>query len=384
MALLPALQAMSGHPGAQGLWRALRELDVRQVPLGTLADFLEAAADLIRKGRYPGGLYYYATAPLWQELFRRGKAQAVATRLKRARAMVGPREEGFAIMLLLELVRSNVLRADEAWIEASLAELSQVHHALPDWVDAELELVERLLHYRRLLPEFLNGNALRERMHECIVAMAEGPPGEARLRFLRLMNEFVDDPAALQEAVPPRAPGEAEGLASMLLVGMGSELSEGEVQPIAQSGGLDRLAPFLYRLQNETSRTRLGAVEDILGRVLGFGLVIGLVVVMATIAESLPSRWSIPIIVVGVLGAWKLAGRPFGLLARAFLPRLYRKVWRERAFEFLAASRMGYYELLDSLLHIEGDELTEQHRLYVGASEDSALPLYSMALRFAR
>lgn len=387
--VLEGAAATQGSPWLlHTLWKAGRD----SMPPKVAAQFLQQLARTVPNIRgLPSGWYVFATSPQWERLLQELPFQTFEELLRRCQERLGPTGYDAFLVLRLRLLSRGALRISDAWREATVQDVEERYHQLPEDLQGEYDRYVAFAHYLSFREEFLNGSSLRADVDRVLIAGLTGTERDADRELIQTMHRVLEDREALFEGFPVGEQGPVDG-ALQLLGWMANETyaRQKSGSPYRSPTLIrSRLNEFMFRLEREVRRTPAGMADIVLlyvawlgflggvgGALFGIGKLTGL--------DTVLGEWGFVLwIVLLVLAAKFVYPHVVRHLLKVWDPILYRKAWRPRTAQFMAENFAEHPVLVHLLQNLETKGVTDQYRLAAQLSWDPALELHSIALAFA-
>lgn len=183
--LLEGLKAYSNDPV---LFELLREYLAQDEISENLAGLLTAISQVVRSDRF-----YYLTEKGWDKLLPTVSFKLFRNTLAECEANLLNFGEDHKLVFYLHILRPAILKADFDWIEEVFSIIG-LPGEVPYWVEAELDFLEHLIHYRQIRGRFLSGGQSCTVIDQAIIAYFQKGEPEGTKRFLELQMALVETP----------------------------------------------------------------------------------------------------------------------------------------------------------------------------------------------
>lgn len=401
------LQGLAVHQRDIGLLRLMNTYLRSSVDAKDAAPLLVKCSQIIHENTF-----FPLTEPLWRTLLRSQDFSLFRTTLQQCESNLKGVSIDGRIAFYLQILKSAMWVADEAWIDESLGFVETNFERIPQFLEFDVEMVTRLRTYIKHRSTFAAGHPLFRRMDQAMRDYFSEEQQTGDRSVLECQVQIVQDSDGLAEAftnlVDP-AYGPFYAVWGWISHDVAERNIESPGQLIDDDLWFSRTRTLLEQIARQTENSRFGAgwvlatmayrcaqglcyTAPIASFVVIFWLIVrrGDASMMGGRSAEAPNPpfvfGTILLIVAGALIGSRLTKQ---LKTRVWFPfcqwmsaRCYRRLWRPEIIGFIGRSQVPYRSFVAYVSHTSNSVIARWDwvRHFVGL--DFALPVYAMAQRF--
>ena len=352
--------------------------------------------------------FFLLTEPLWRTLVKSSNFTRFRQALQDCEANLQGISIDGRIAFYLQMLKSALWVADEAWIEESLDFIEENFERIPAFLDFDVEIVTRLRAYIRHRQAFAGGHSLLQRMDQSLRDYFTEDQEVGDRSMLATQVQIMQDLESLTAAFG-KFDDPAYGPFYAIWAWVSHDVAERNIesaQPEADDNiWFARTRTLLEQIARQTDNSRFGVAwvastityrciqlacyaVPIIIVIAGYGVITDAASARKNTAQVAPVievTTLLLLIVAGIAGHMlknlikKRAWFPF---CRWLSARSYRRLWQPEILGFLARSHVPYRTLVMYIAHPSFATISKADwvKLYVG--QDFALPVFSLAQRF--
>lgn len=385
------LTGLKQHPQDQGLFQLLKEYLRTDLETTRLPQILVTLSTVVTNDRF-----YFLSEAAWDRLLRDADFALFRRTLAACEKNLHDFRIGGKLAFYLHLLPAAVWKGDTDWIDQAFSLMEEHAQELDGRAEFELELAGMARRFAGSSSEFVNGNAIRKKIHDALKAYCCQPPMEGLQAVIRCQAEIAADSRGVMEAFPavdgvkwPEAVTYWRIVSSLVEEEVTLSQSEGDVRKLERASWTvlrelrDEVEPLIIKWVQFRWLVIVGAVGGLIatpclllwGLLSGFGMFLFAVswIVTVIVADRLYLRptWIEP---------WLINQ----LFKRVFAA--YRSAWRARIFRHQYAHPVPVPVMVGQL-QATGEELGDTYWLnwLIGfLQSDPGFAIYTSALPFLK
>ncbi|MEM8943772.1 MAG: hypothetical protein AAGD11_01210 [Planctomycetota bacterium] len=393
------LEGLRVYPSEHGLLHLMRDY-LREVdPSPVLSKLLIACSQAV-----PTDNFYPLTEPAWENLLREADFSACIATLKQCQSNLGGIAIGGQLIFMLRMLRFALWRDKSDWKDQAIDFIEENYEQIPPHMELELEILAAAHRYVGVREEFLNGDALRERIDHAMQSYFTLDQVEGDQAVLQCQLSLLDNTGSLLDEFPADGSDECQTMYTLwdwISTDVADRYGVEQPEEVNTNLWLGRCSALLKQCRAHTKgsaggwRWQLvmlaylcvkGSLYFLIPTLLCFVLVIGM---LGMISDSAEGPLAIVLLTLsigaGLYGAWKMSK---WLERRFWIPYCmreaksnYHHLWRREVLDFLDRSQLNFHLATQLMAHASTEDDVDSWVSHF-MQQDFALAIFATARRF--